>query len=336
MRLRLEIMVTGLRRLRAGAGAICVCALLTTASSAGYDYLGDDPGRHRRTGATESDICPGQPRAGTLRQNIVDAAMAEWSRFGFQIYDISARGLPALPHNRHLSIRPDAALPTPEHVPRVLRLGKREAASAVDDVIAGYWLTTPQGTGVIRSQEQVRAIRGMGSAGWITPWSAAFVSAVMCRAGLSSEQFRRSATHIEYLRHARDAPGRSAFTPHPLGPGSTIAPGDLICAGRAGNAGMTFETFAIDTDGPVATHCDIVVEIDRRRRKLLAIGGNVIDSVSMTVVPVTLHGRRAMPTATEHRPWFLHLRLEEQSQANYRRSPIVRPAPDTGGTGMDQ
>ena len=69
--------------------------------------------------------------------------------------------------------------------------------------VAGYWAATPQGTGMIANQN--RAWNGpWGIDGrWADPWSAAFVSWVMCESGLGEPaQFQRAIAHWTYIDQA--------------------------------------------------------------------------------------------------------------------------------------
>lgn len=133
-----------------------------------------------------------------------------------------------------------------------------------------------------------------------TPWSAAFVSFVMARAGLPG--FTASASHIEFAREAHRSPGAS---PYVLGDPVTGVPaaGDLLCYSRARDAlgaqGFREMLDSGSTDG-LNMHCDIVVAASPGGDgKLYLVGGNVLQGVTMRVLPLDRTGRiRALPRRT--------------------------------------
>ena len=152
-----------------------------------------------------STACRNLP-TGETRRRIVDVAAQEWGFFGFSIVDYTVetpRG--ARSRYRWWRRRVDP------------REGARTAAT-----IAGYWAATPRGTWMIDRQNG----RWNGSDGlaarWRDPWSAAFVSWVMCEGGLgSADRFQRSIAHHVYVDQAiraRDAASSpAAFTAHDVG-----------------------------------------------------------------------------------------------------------------------
>lgn len=123
------------------------------------------------------------------------------------------------------------------------------------------------------------------------PWSAAFVSWVMGKAGIPG--FRASASHFDYVREARQHSDQSAFLyqdPTSAKPGA----GDLLCyvriPGRAyGYAGLAT---AIDANnGSLNMHCDIVVAVNPDNDgKVYSIGGNVQQGVTMRLLRVNRNG----------------------------------------------
>jgi len=126
------------------------------------------------------------------------------------------------------------------------------------------------------------------------PWSAAFISWVMIRAGVDPRQFTRSAAHRNYLKtviaHAND-PG---FKFRPRSP-ADYAPrsGDIICRGRGSTREIT-DFHALPEDAEL--HCDIVVA--NANSKLESIGGNVRQSVSLSERDVDAAGKLGAP-------WFV-------------------------------
>jgi hypothetical protein len=126
------------------------------------------------------------------------------------------------------------------------------------------------------------------------PWSAAFISWVMIRAGVDPRQFTRSSAHRTYLRtiiaHADDP----AFKLTPRAPTDYAPrPGDIICRGRGRDRDIV--DYLSLPDG-AELHCDLVVA--NAGRKLESIGGNVRQSVSLSEREVDVEGK--LPP-----PWFV-------------------------------
>ena len=131
-----------------------------------------------------------------IRRRIVDLAVQEWAFFGFIVVDqttVEASG-PGQPRRR-----------------RRRRPGPAESARVAGS-IAGYWTVTPQGGWILDAQDDAwRGPRGVASR-WRYPWSAAFVSWVMCEAGLGDASlFQRAVAHHVYIDQAIRA--RGADTP---------------------------------------------------------------------------------------------------------------------------
>jgi hypothetical protein len=76
-------------------------------------------------------------------------------------------------------------------------------------------------------------------------------------------------------------------------------PGDLICANR-GKSTPTKVIEELPDSLNYKLHCDIVVETTGQT--LEAIGGNVRNSVSKTILTLSPEGYLQF---TKHRPWFL-------------------------------
>lgn len=122
-----------------------------------------------------------------------------------------------------------------------------------------------------------------------TPWSAAFVSYVMRRAGVPG--FRASSSHIDYLRDAYLRPESGPFLLlDPLA--SRAQAGDLLCFARSasrvfGHQGLR-QFLADPASAGLGMHCDIVVA--NADGILSAIGGNVLQGVTMRRLPVNRAG----------------------------------------------
>jgi hypothetical protein len=144
------------------------------------------------------------------------------------------------------------------------------------------------------------------------PWSAAFISALMRKAGFDETEFAFSDTHAVYLVAARD--GRTsayAVVPTP----ATAEPGDLICATRQvhpDDVPPTDVAAIRDRAGATPMHCDLVIAVDAAERRLDAIGGNVQQAVARSRVALDEQGRvdgRLNPA----RPWIAVMRLRKAS-----------------------
>jgi len=130
-----------------------------------------------------------------------------------------------------------------------------------------------------------------------TPWSAAFVSWVMTRAGLA--RFRSSARHMDYIRAAFLAQEGDPYTftdPE----NSKPEPGDLLCLlrGRDDVLGYAGLSAALARNGTTGwpSHCDIVIAANvGGDRTLYLIGGNVFNTVMMRKLPLDRTGRLVLP-----------------------------------------
>ena len=134
---------------------------------------------------------------------------------------------------------------------------------------------------------------GMGCRGFVidSPWSAAFVSWVMRRAGVP--RFTFSGSHFDYVRAARLAPANSPYEfIEPLS--ATPATGDLLCYVRTGRV-YGYDGLASAIDGGangLPMHCDIVAAANPGGdAKAYLIGGNVQQAVTMRVLNLNAGGR---------------------------------------------
>jgi hypothetical protein len=242
-----------------------------------------------------------------IRRRIVDIAVQEWGFFGFRVVD-----------RRDLVPPPGAAGAAGRTGgPRRRWLGADEAGR-VATTIAGYWAVTPEGSWIIgRQNEEWQGPDGIG-ARWNAPWSAAFISWVMCEAGLGGTgQFQRAVAHHAYIDQAiRARDGRAApaaYEAYEVGE-STIAPGDLLCSSRRPLYRSVADRRRQMGVG-ARTHCDIVVKLDERDERILAIGGNVRGVVSLKLLPaerVPGKSLRVVDPEEGDRPVFVHMKLRAQ------------------------
>ncbi len=246
-----------------------------------------------------------------LRRRIVDVATQEWSFFGFTVLDYT--------RSESFNWRARGSR-------RRWSLLKPTDTARVADTIAGYWTVTPEGAWIIENQNQ-RWNRSGADTRWRTPWSAAFVSWVMCESGLSEPaQFRRAVAHHSYIDQAiraRDGnTSAAAFTAHDVGE-TAISPGDLLCSGRRPAYRSVADRRRQIGEG-ARTHCDVVVALDTARDRILAIGGNVRATVGLKLLPASSEEGVGLRPTGGARPPFAHLRL--------RAEPIGGNALDTSPT----
>jgi hypothetical protein len=105
--------------------------------------------------------------------------------------------------------------------------------------------------------------------------------------------FRPSASHIDYVRDAYLHPERSPFlfTDPDTGTPTT---GDLLCSVRGatsavqGHAGLRAWIEA-NHQTSLAMHCEVIVDVDDTRAHL--VGGNVLQSVTLRLLPLNRAGR---------------------------------------------
>lgn len=161
---------------------------------------------------------------------------------------------------------------------RVVAIAKQELARWNDGaiketdpanlgILRDYWKT---GAGVDYTAAQLASPAFQGS----HPWSAAFISWVMRKAG-AGDAFKYNASHSVYTAAAkknRIDGNDNPFKAYRIGELSPRV-GDLICKARAGS-GATYDTIKPG----MTTHCDIVVGV--RPDGLEVVGGNVSNSVS--------------------------------------------------------
>ncbi|WP_114953415.1 DUF2272 domain-containing protein [Sphingosinicella terrae] len=112
------------------------------------------------------------------------------------------------------------------------------------------------------------------------PWSAAAISFMVRHAGKGYEDFRFAAAHARYIHHSikkREADAASPFWGFRLHEHRPRL-GDMVCRWR--ERPIDFETARRRDD--YKSHCDIVIKVDSAKNVVLALGGNVRNSVSIT------------------------------------------------------
>jgi hypothetical protein len=252
--------------------------------------------------------CRTRPAA-DVRRRVVDVAVQEWAFFGFSVVDRM---------NLEAAEQDDDPEPRPRRRPRL----PPEESARLAPSIAGYWSATPAGSWILaRQNREWNGPDGIG-ARWQYPWSAAFISWVMCEGGLGPGQFQRAVAHHVYIdqairaRTARDP--QAAFVAYDVGD-AAVEPGDLLCSARRPAYRTIADRLRQMGDG-ARTHCDVVVQVDAAAQQLLAIGGNVRGLVSLKVLPgVREQGvlkPRVISLGRRGASAFVHLKL---------RAPAIQP-----------
>jgi hypothetical protein len=214
------------------------------------DVLNVVPPSARVTGAPGSmtirDSACREIAPADVRRRIVDVAVQEWAYFGLSIVD---------------QTEPDED----EDAFDRRRFGRRtnpEETARVADSIAGYWAAAPGGDWILENQNEIWRRSANASDRWRFPWSAAFISWVMCEGGLGSAvQFQRAIAHHTYIDQAiRARDGRApdaAFAAYDVGE-APVAVGDLLCSARR-PAYQTLAERRRQMGEGARTHCDVVV-----------------------------------------------------------------------------
>jgi hypothetical protein len=266
--------------------------------------------------------CRSLPTAET-RRRIVDVAVQEWAFFAFPIVDPDAE-------EDDFGFDPFGS----SNDDRRFEFFGSEDSARVASSIAGYWAATTAGNGIVRRQNDAwNGPDGVG-ARWVAPWSAAFLSWVMCEGGLGAvSQFQRGIAHHVYIDQAlraRDGIARdAAFAAYDPGD-AAIEPGDLLCTSRRPVYRKLDERRRQMGEG-ARTHCDVVVKVDDAGRRIFAIGGNVRRSVSLKLLPAVRNGKQYLRPVDQTsrrgpRPFFAHLKLRAKPiEANaFDNSPTIR------------
>lgn len=255
--------------------------------------------------------CSGRQPAlapGGLANAMVGIARGEWQKWGARTIDI----------------RPDATVLTlPGRIPAVWEQ-EREGFP----MLAEYWCAVPPYRNYWEQAAKSAGFsyvvaddggidddafkrQSVGGSPFGEPWSAAFTSWVIHRAGLPESRFRYSDTHWDYVSDAMTAaPGTRAF--RALGIAlAPPAPGDLVCATRSGTPPATWQDLALQGTRPM--HCDIVVgytacTFSPSGRCIEAIGGNVLQAVSLSRIPLDSAGRVVPGLPGTGRDWVVVLK----------------------------
>ena len=232
-----------------------------------------------------------------LRERIVNIALQEWAYFGFSVDDMTRNALNSRRNfPRGFFRRPFLS---------------EEEAKRVSPSIAGYWAAAPDSSWILARQNDNWKNRGL-TARWRDPWSAAFISWVMCESGLEENEFSRAVAHHTYIDQAiraRDGSDTQAsFTAYDVGE-MDVQPGDLLCRGSRPEY-ISLAQRRSQMGVGARTHCDIVVQLDTEERQIMVIGGNVRGSVRMKLFPAAINALgNFSPLPYGRRQIFAHLKL---------------------------
>lgn len=218
----------------------------------------------------------------SFQQKVADNARLEWMKFN-------------PPHQPIVRSRTDVAQleNDPTEYKKCQTINKYWAA--VQDIVPPSGNTcllnippTPQGKGQLEKWDEY-------------PWSAAFISYIMKKSG-ARNSFAYSGRHATYIIDSvkkRDVHGYP-FRGYPINKAMPEI-GDLVCAPRGDSKSLAYSQ--IVKTASFKSHCDIVVA-KKDGKYIEAIGGNVGDTVSKTVVPLTAAGYIKV-TDSDFRPWFV-------------------------------
>lgn len=263
--------------------------------------------------------CPEEPRRTERRQRIVDLAVSQWRRFGYPVVNRSSRFSSLTDVQlQNLVVR---EVPILRATPTAELVGTTESDSQVEGAIAGYWsvvdpLPAKTGNPAPHSFLADRNAQASANRQWREPWSAAFVSWVLCEAGADDIAFPKSSSHVQFLIDAQDMEKSRLGWYRSLPPSTPvpIAAGDLICSAR----GVVDEhKIAGKIDPSMPAHCDIVVGADPAQDIVFGIGGNVRDKVALSIISIrtTPKGVILQPNMNTSvpMPWLRILRLKTPS-----------------------
>ena len=242
----------------------CLAALIFGAGCAAV--APPEPAPVQAPRLTSSDDVPPNFVVPDTRARMVFLARQEWALFGRPV------------------VRDDPSRPVLVFPPKVE--ATHEVQGPMLTRVLTYWYAV--------SEQPI-----VGFQGELRPWSAAFIAWLVRSAGVPEDEFPSTVLHWDYIAHALNGDDAARFIARDA---RAYAPriGDLICAPR-GEA-FVAEVSDFESLRRGAYHCDLVVAL--RPGQLEAIGGNVLDAVSLTQVARDGAGRLVR---TETRPWVVVL-----------------------------
>jgi len=278
------------------------------------------PARTQAEPLPDTEVVQTRPGA-TPREKMIEIALTEWDRWGRQVvrvgrddtYCVAGGGFPDQPQGRWMTADDPAPAASDEDAGN-MPLSKPQA-SVTSAPPSTPCLRYPDGTGGEATARGCMLAKRYWAIVGKTPtcqqlttgswaWSAVFISWIMRKAGLQNDQFLTGASHAEYVTDARDHLLRhTAFvlerTP------AVPRPGDLICTARGADRFMSDP--AEIRAGLTPMHCDLVVELNPIRHEVHAIGGNVQQSASMSIIELN-DANQVDPYTNSVMQWLVVLR----------------------------
>lgn len=169
--------------------------------------------------------------------------------------------------------------------------------------VGDYWLSIPSGQYNVLVRDFAKSYGKLDGSVDLA-WSAAFISYCMQAAG-AGKQFPYDSGHQKWITLSIGNRLANKLSAPLVGyeiDEFPLAVGDLIGAARAEHKNLTYDK--VLTAGWFKSHSDVIVEIDKARKRAYVIGGNVGQSVSRVEVQIDGQGRLADTT----RNWIVHIR----------------------------
>jgi hypothetical protein len=203
-----------------------------------------------------ASLCGSRVAAEQRTEFLVREAVLLWEKFGSAGYTIGKSGF---------ELGDAKTLPSPP-------APTDAAGQSLIRSIAGFWAAVPNGRSFLDQQNDIWS--STPGSPWHDHWSAAFTSWLMCKLGLTEDEFKRSPRHWKYLTHALNAPS-SAFTVQDAQT-TGLGRGDLLCAHEPEEKHTTlFRSLQDWKPGHRAElHCYVVIEVGGETARV--IGGNVL------------------------------------------------------------
>ena len=187
-----------------------------------------------------------------------------------------------------------------------------DEAQRVASTIAGYWSSTPDSAWILETQNASWQSNGPGSP-WRNPWSAAFISWVMCESGLGdNKRFQRAIAHHSYIDQRFSPARKLRLNPltAPLIPASRLFY-PAICSAGQSPVPSQYRERREQLGMGARSHCDIVVAIEEQKRRILLIGGNVRSWIRLKILPGQFNENGLFePEPYNNRRIFAHLQLQ--------------------------
>jgi hypothetical protein len=244
------------------------------------------------------DECSSRTSASDLRSFIVNAALQEWAFFGFHEVDERSQVFQIPIEQSQRGFRGRNWL-------------TEDNAKRVSKSIAGYWSSTEDGSWIINQQNSSWAV-DIDNYDWDLPWSASFISWIMCKAGLDLDQFNRSIAHYHYIDQGimdtlSENNTNSIYTAYSVGQFEP-SPGDLLCRARRSQY-LDLNERIEDLGSPARGHCDVLIKMNSD--SAIVIGGNVRDSVTLKLIPATRNLNNEIESiGSPYRMIYAHLKLK--------------------------